>query len=39
MMILIKDGGFQVEAECYNVVGKYFDPIEALEKEQHLVGD
>ena len=39
MMIVIKDGGFPVEADCYNVVGKYFDPIVALEKEQHLVGD
>ncbi|HUW35986.1 MAG TPA: ABC transporter substrate-binding protein [Rhodocyclaceae bacterium] len=38
-MVKIMSTGFQVESQCFNVDGKYFDPIFALEKKYHLVGD
>jgi branched-chain amino acid transport system substrate-binding protein len=39
MMVVVKDGGFAVEAECYGVTGSYFDPIIQMEQEQGLVGE
>ena len=38
VMVVINKDGFKAETECFDVTGKYFDRIRALEKAQHLTG-
>lgn len=38
MMVTITKTGFKSETGCFDVSGKYFDRIRALEKSQHLTG-
>jgi hypothetical protein len=37
-MVQITKAGFKKEAGCFDVSGKYFDRIRALEKAQGLTG-
>jgi branched-chain amino acid transport system substrate-binding protein len=38
LMVVINKEGFKVESACFDVSGKYFDKITAMEKAQHLTG-
>jgi type IV secretion system protein VirB3 len=37
--VVINKDGFKTETPCFNVSGKYFDKITAMEKAQHLSAD
>ncbi|ODV09973.1 MAG: hypothetical protein ABT20_09310 [Rubrivivax sp. SCN 70-15] len=38
-MVVVEKDGFKTETGCFDVTGKYFDKIRAMEKAEHLTGN